>query len=81
MKATPILAGQGLLSFECWITNKAGIVRRIAIDARDQESALALCFCLHPDSVAVSCRQADRGAPRDALAELQRRAEDDRGSP
>jgi hypothetical protein len=80
MKATPILAGAGLLPYDAWSTDRNGIVRRLTLHARNQEEALAQAFAMRPDSTAMSVREADRGAPRDALADLARRAED-RGSP
>lgn len=63
--------------FICWITESSGAVRRVVVVACGQQCAIRLALSKCPGASSASCRRADRqGPPRDALADLARRAGD-----
>ena len=75
MKATAIVPQGEPLPYEAWATLPSGAVKRLEFNACTQPEALSIAFALAPGATAMSVRQVDRGAPRDALAILERRAQ------
>ncbi|MCE9657795.1 MAG: hypothetical protein K8R60_04500 [Burkholderiales bacterium] len=73
MKATAILAGAALPTFETWTTIR-GVVKRHELHALDTADAVDRTFALYPCAEAVSARLLRAAPPRDALGQLARRA-------
>ena len=76
MKAEVIVTQGRALLFEAWATLPSGAVRRLPeFVACSQAQALSLAFSFAPTALAMSVREADRPPARDALGELDRRAQ------